>query len=104
LDVFEDKDQFLVKAEVPGMNKEEIDVSLHDGSLTISGERKSEHEKSEEGVYRSERYFGRFQRTVDLPSAVDVGRVKADYRDGILTVTLPKAEEAKPRKINVNIK
>jgi HSP20 family protein len=104
LDVYEDKDQFVVKAEVPGMKKEDIDVSLHEGSLTVSGERKSEHETDEAGVYRSERFFGRFQRTVDLPTGVDPGRVKADYRDGILTITLPKVEEAKPKKISVNVK
>ena len=104
LDVYEDKDQFVVKAEVPGMKKEDIEVSLHEGSLTVSGERKSEHETDEAGVYRSERFFGRFQRTVDLPTGVDPSRVKADYRDGILTITLPKAEEAKPKKISVNVK
>lgn len=105
LDVYEDKDQFVVKIELPGMDKEDIEVSLHDGSLTLSGERKNEHTTEEEqGVYRSERFFGRFQRTLDLPGAVDPGKVKADYRDGILTVTLAKAEEAKPRRISVNVK
>ena len=104
LDVYEDKDQFVVKAEVPGMEKEDIDVSLHDGSLTISGERKSDHKTEEAGVYRSERYFGRFQRTLDLPTGVDANKVKAEYRDGILTVTIAKAEEAKPKKINVSVK
>jgi HSP20 family protein len=104
LDVYEDKDQFVVKAEVPGMKKDDIEVSLHDGSLTISGERKSERESTEAGVYRSERAFGRFQRTIDLPTSVDVSKVKADYRDGILSITLPKMEEAKPKKISVNVK
>jgi len=104
LDVYDDKDHYVVKAEVPGMNKDDIDVSLHEGSLTITGERKSEHAGQETGVYRSERFFGRFQRTVDLPTGVDASRVKADYRDGILTVTLPKAEEAKPKRISVNVK
>lgn len=104
LDVHEDKDQFVITAELPGMKKEEIDVSLHNGSLTLSGERKSEHEGAQAGVYRAERYFGRFQRTVDLPSAVVGDKVKADYHDGILTITLPKAEEAKPKQISVNAK
>lgn len=104
LDVYEDKDQFVVKAELPGMKKDDIEVSLHDGSLTLSGERKNQHENREEGVYRSERYFGRFQRTVDLPAAVADDKVKAEYRDGILSITLPKAEEAKPKQISVNVK
>jgi HSP20 family protein len=103
VDIYEDKDNFVVKAELPGMKKEDIDVSLHDGSLSISGERKSE-EKVEDGeVYRSERYFGRFQRTVALPATVDAGKIKAQYQDGVLTVTLPKAEEAKPKQIDVQV-
>jgi HSP20 family protein len=104
LDVYEDKDQFVVKAELPGMKKEDIDVSLHKGSLTISGERKSESEGTEGGVYRSERYFGRFQRTLDLPASVEMDKVAAEYRDGILSLTLPKAEEAKPKQISVSVK
>lgn len=104
LDVYEDKDQFVVTAELPGMKKDEIDVSFNDGSLTISGERKSEHENKEAGVFRSERYFGRFQRTVDLPAQVEGNKAKAEYRDGILTVALPKAEQAKPKQISVSVK
>ena len=102
LDVYEDKDNLTVKAELPGMKREEIEVSLHDGALTISGERKSEmHEKAE--VYRSERFVGRFQRAVTLPSPVAADKVKASYKDGILTVTLPKTEESKPKQIDVNV-
>lgn len=102
LDVYEDKDNLTVKAELPGMKREEIEVSLHDGALTISGERKSEmHEKGE--VYRSERFVGRFQRAVTLPSPVAADKVKASYKDGILTVTLPKTEEAKPKQIDVSV-
>ena len=103
VDVYEDRENFVVKAELPGMKKEDIDVSLHDGMLSISGERKSE-EKVEQGeVYRSERFFGRFQRTVALPTTVDAARIKAQYKDGVLTVTLPKAEEAKPKQIDVQV-
>jgi HSP20 family protein len=103
LDVFEDKENLVVKAELPGMKKEDIDVSLHDGSLSISGERKSEEKWQEAEVYRSERFFGRFQRVVPLPAAVDARKIKAEYKDGILTVTLPKSEEAKPKHIDVQI-
>ena len=103
LDVREDMDNIIVKAELPGMKKEDIEISLHDGSLSISGERKSEDKHKDAEIYRSERFFGRFQRTVTLPTPVQADKVKAQYKDGILTVTLPKAEEAKPKQIDVNI-
>ena len=103
MDLYEDKDNFFVRAELPGMKREEIDVSLHDGSLTISGERKNEGEFKDAEVCRSERFVGRFQRTVTLPTAVSADKVKAQYKDGILTITLPKAEEAKPKHIDVNV-
>lgn len=101
LDVYQDKDQFTVVAELPGLKKEDIELSFQDGVLTISGERKQE-KKGEEG-YRNERFFGRFQRSVTLPTSVDGNKVKATYEDGILKVVLPKAEEAKPKKIDVSV-
>jgi HSP20 family protein len=102
-DVYEDKDNFVVKAELPGMKKEDINVSLHDGSLIISGERKNETHNEGAEVYRSERFFGKFQRAVSLPAQVAANKTKADYKDGVLTITLPKSEEAKPKQIEVNI-
>ena len=103
LDLYEDKDNLFVKVELPGMKREEIDVSLHEGSLSISGERKSEQKHEEAEVYRAERFFGRFQRTVTLPTPVAADKVKAEYKDGILNITLPKTEEAKPKHIDVNV-
>ena len=103
LDVYEDKDNIFVKAELPGMKKEEIELSLHDGSLSISGERKSENKYEDAEVYRAERFVGKFQRTVALPSPVAADKVKAQYKEGILTVTLPKTEEAKPKHIDVSV-
>ena len=103
VDVFEDKNNVTVKAELAGMKKEDIEVTLHDGTLSIAGERKTEKKVEEAGLYRSERFFGRFQRAVTLPSPVDGSKVKAEYKDGILTVTLPKTEEAKPKQIDVNV-
>ena len=103
LDVYEDKDHLTVKAELPGMKREDIEVSLHDGALMISGERKSETKQEGAEVYRSERFVGRFQRTVTLPSPVAAEKVKASYKDGVLTVTLPKTEESKPKQIDVNV-
>jgi len=101
LDVYQDKDQFTVVAELPGLKKENIELALHNGVLTISGERKQE-KKGEEGC-RNERFFGRFQRSVTLPTSVDGNKVKATYQDGILKVVLPKAEEAKPKQIEVSV-
>jgi HSP20 family protein len=102
LDLFEDKDNLVVKAELPGMKKDEIDISLHDGCLSISGERKSDQTSNNAEVYRTERYYGRFQRTVALPSPVAADKVRAQYQDGVLTITLPKTEEAKPKRIDVS--
>jgi HSP20 family protein len=103
LDVYEDKDNFVVKAELPGMKKEDIDVSLHDGALSLSGERKNETKYENAEVYRAERFVGRFQRTLSLPTPVAADKVKAQYKDGVLTVTLPKTEEAKPKQIDVTV-
>jgi len=104
VDLFEDKDTVTVKAELPGMKKEEIDISLHDGVLTVSGERKAEDKYENAEVCRSERFVGRFQRSLALPSVVDAEKTKATYKDGILTVVLQKAEEAKPKQIDINVK
>ncbi|MDP9291526.1 MAG: Hsp20/alpha crystallin family protein [Verrucomicrobiota bacterium] len=103
LDVFQDKDNVTVKVEVPGMKKEDINIALHDGTLTVSGERKFEEQSGQGENFRSERFFGKFHRSVTLPSAVDSAKVKAAYKDGILTVTLPKSEEAKPKQIEVSV-
>lgn len=103
LDVFDDKESVVVKVELPGLKKEEINLSLHDGVLTVSGDRKRETEKKEGESFRSERYFGKFQRSVTLPTAVDSAKVTAAYKDGVLTVELPKAEEAKPKQIEVSV-
>ena len=103
LDLSEDKDNFVVKVEVPGMKKEDIDVTLHEGALSISGERKSDEKFEDAEVYRSERFYGRFHRTISLPASVAVDKIKAQYKDGVLTVTLPKTEEAKPKQINVQV-
>ncbi|MHA3772027.1 Hsp20/alpha crystallin family protein [Verrucomicrobiota bacterium sgz303538] len=103
LDLFDDKDALVVSVELPGMKKEDINISLHEGVLSISGERRHEREKKEGEAFRSERYFGKFQRSISLPTQVKADGVKASYKDGILTVQLPKAEEAKPKHIEVNV-
>jgi HSP20 family protein len=102
LDLYQSNDNVVAVVELPGMRKEDIKISLHDGTLTISGERKRESSSNGEKAERSERYIGRFRRSLALPTRVDANKVSATYRDGILTVTLPKAEEVKPKQIHVS--
>ena len=102
LDVHEDKENFSVRVELPGLKREDIEVSLHDGALVITGERKEEKVTEGTEVHRQERFYGKFTRALTLPAAVAGDKVKAQYKDGILTVTLPKAEEAKPKAITVS--
>jgi HSP20 family protein len=101
LDLYESGDHFVAFVELPGMRKDVIDISLHDGTLTISGERKRESNNGETSQ-RTERYVGTFRRSIALPTRVDPSKVSATYQDGILKVTLPKAEEAKPKQIQVS--
>jgi HSP20 family protein len=103
LDIHEDKESFTVKVELSGMKKDDVNVSFQDGCLVISGERKAETKGEESEVYLTERFFGRFQRTVALPAAVAADKVKAAYKDGVLTITLPKTEEAKPKQIDIAV-
>ena len=101
VDVYQDNDQFTVYVELPGLKKEEIEISLNGDTLTIGGERKSEA-NADQG-FRTERYFGKFQRSLTLPVPVNSEKVNATYKDGILKVVLPKAEEAKPKQIPVSL-
>ena len=102
LDLYQDADNIIAVVELPGMRKEDIEISLHDGTLTISGERNSVASEGQDAE-RTERFSGKFRRSISLPARVDAGKVAASYEDGILTVTLPKAEEAKPKKIEVSV-
>src|SRR5262249_47784001 len=102
LDLYQTTDNIVAVVEVPGMRKEDINISLHDGMLTIAGERQSPSTEGE-NIERTERFSGKFRRSISLPSRVDSGKVTATYKDGILFVTLPKAEEAKPKKVEVTV-
>ena len=101
LDVIENDNTFIVKASLPGVKAEDIDVSFHDQSLTIKGEIKQEEEISEEKYHLRERRYGTFSRTIALPSGVDGEAIKAKYGDGVLELTLPKKEEVKARRIAI---
>jgi HSP20 family protein len=100
-DVSETDEEIIVKAEVPGMNVKDIDITLTDGLLTIKGERKLEKEDKGESYHRVERQFGSFSRSFNLGAEVKADAIDANYKDGILTLTLPKAEETKPKRIQV---
>jgi len=103
VDLFEEKDDIVVKAELPGMDKENIEVNLTDHHLTIKGEKKKEEEIKEENYYRAERSYGAFLRTLELPKDVHADKVKANFKNGILEVRLPKTEEAKAKEIKVKV-
>jgi len=100
-DVSETENEIIVKAELPGMDVKDIDIALTDGLLTIKGERRLEKEDKKENYHRIERQFGSFSRSLNLGEKVKADGIEAAYKDGILTVTLPKAEESKPKKIEV---
>src|ERR1051326_248665 len=103
LAAFEDNHNLTLKAELPGMKKDENEGPPHDGTLSIAGERKNDSKFENAEVYRSERFVGRFQRSVTLPTPVASDKVSAQYKDGILTISLPKTEEAKPKQIDVKV-
>ncbi|MCH8854646.1 MAG: Hsp20/alpha crystallin family protein [Planctomycetes bacterium] len=101
VDVREDAEHVYVEAELPGLTKEDIEITLEDGVLTIAGEKKIENEEEREGYQVRERRYGRFSRRFELPSVVDEGKVRANLKDGVLLVTLDKREEVKPKRIEV---
>ena len=103
VDIMETENELVVKADLPDLKFEDIHVSMENGTLTLTGERKFE-KKTEKGAYhRIERAYGSFERVFTLPDTVDAEHVKADYKNGVLTVTLPKKELAKPREIKVEV-
>ncbi len=101
VDVFEKGDDLVIRAELPGVRREEIAIDIDEGTLTLQGERKRDEALEEGKTYRVERSFGRFTRRFDLPKTVDASKISAQYKDGVLEIRLPKMEEAKPRKIEI---
>jgi HSP20 family protein len=100
-DVSETENELIVKGEVPGMDQKDIDINLSDGLLTIKGEKKHEKEDKNENYHCVERHYGKFSRTMRVPFEVEADKVDATYKDGVLKVTLPKSETAKPKKIEI---
>jgi HSP20 family protein len=103
LDVYEEKDEVVVKAELPGMTKDDIEVDVTDSHLIVKGEKKREEKIEEEDYFACERTYGAFHRSVDLPKDVQADKVKASFKNGILEIRLPKTEEAKTKEIKVKI-
>ena len=103
VDMSETKDSFIVKAELPGLDAKDVEVSISGDVLTIKGERKKEEEEKDEHHYRAERYYGSFQRSFQLPTSIKADKIEAAFDKGVLKVTLPKVEEAKKKKIEVKV-
>jgi HSP20 family protein len=104
VEVFEKEGKFVVKAELPGIKEEDMDISVVDNTLTIKGEKKTESEVKEEDYYCCECSYGSFSRSIALPSNVDAKKIAASYEDGVLGISLPKASEVKPKKISISAK
>lgn len=104
LDVHDDNDAFTVSLEAPGLTRSDFEISWHDGVLSIAGERKESEQTTDKRYYRRERTLGRFSRSISLPAEVQADKIGATYKDGVLIVTLPKAEQAKPKQIEVSVK
>jgi len=101
VDIMEEGDRVVLRAEIPGVSRDDIDVSVENGTLTLRGEKKQEQQVDTENAYRLERFYGSFSRSFVLPTRIDAEHIKATYRDGVLEAVLPKAEEARPKKIKV---
>jgi len=101
VDIFESGDNLIIRAEVAGLDKDDVDISVENNTLTLRGERKREMEFEEKDAYRLERLFGVFTRSFMLPKTVDSARISASYKNGVLELTIPKVEQARPRRIEI---
>ena len=103
VDIYEKDGNIVLKAELPGVDPKDVDVRVENNLLTLRGERKFDNEVKRDNYHRVERAYGTFTRSFTLPNVVDTANIKAEYRDGVLHMTLPKREEAKPRQIQINV-
>lgn len=101
VDIYETDENLVLQAELPGINPDDVDIRIEDNTLYLKGERKFEKEVKEENLHRVERSYGTFTRSFTLPGTIDADKVKAEYKNGILTLTIPKREEAKPKTIKI---
>ena len=103
MDLVETDDRFILRADLPGLSENDVTIEVEDSVLTVSGERKAEHETTKEGYHRVERAFGSFSRSLTLPEGVDAESVAASFDRGVLEITIPKPEQRKPRKISIGV-
>jgi HSP20 family protein len=103
MDLVETEDHFVLRADLPGLSEGDVAIELEDNVLTVSGERKTEHEEQKEGFYRMERSFGQFRRSLTLPEGVDAEKIAATFDKGVLEVRIPKPEERKPRRVAIQV-
>src|SRR3954463_6232047 len=103
MDLVETDDHFVLRADLPGLGPDDVAIEVEDGVLTVSGERKAEHETKREGYYRVERASGQFRRSLTLPDGVDLEHIAADFDKGVLEIRIPKPEERKPRKVAISV-
>ncbi len=103
IDAYETDTDVIVKADVPEVEADDIDITLSEDSLTLKGERKFTEEVDEDNYYRLERRYGTFQRSIPIPGAIKRDNISADYKDGVLTITIPKAEESRPKQVKVRV-
>ncbi len=104
VDIIDDKDKIRIKADLPGVDKNDVEINIEDGVLTIRGERKEEKEEKDKNYYRRECFYGTFERSIALPAEVEVDKAEANYKDGVLEIVLPKKEESKPKQIKLKVK
>ena len=103
VDVMRDKENIVVRMDIPGLKKEDIEITLLNDSLFIRGEKKTDSDTEKKNMHRRERFYGTFERVIDMPSPVDGEKIKATFRDGVLEITAPLREEARPRQIAVQV-
>jgi HSP20 family protein len=103
VDIHDEKDKYMIRTDLPGVKENEVDITVDDDTLTIKGERKYEKEEKDKDYYRSERAYGVFQRSFVLPSSIDVNKISANYKNGVLEVSIPKTEDTKKKQIKIDI-
>ena len=103
MDLVETEDHFVLRADLPGLSEGDVAIELEDNVLTVAGERKAEHEEQKEGFYRMERAFGQFRRSLTLPEGVDAEKIAATFDKGVLEVRIPKPEEVKPKRVEIQV-
>jgi HSP20 family protein len=101
MDLVETEDHLVLRADLPGLSREDVEIEIKDGVLTVSGERRADHEEKSEGYFRVERSFGRFSRSLTLPKGVEADSVAAEFEDGVLEVRIPKPEQRKPHRVEI---